>query len=82
MIRSLRTAFAALLAGAAIAASPPAKAETVIIGVVGAVSSTHWPVYIGLTKGYFAAEDLKLDWMNTRSSLRASAAKYPLMRPI
>src|SRR6476659_2689370 len=68
MIRSLRTAFAALLAGAAIAASPPAKAETVIVGVVGAVSSTHWPVYIGLTKGYFAAEDLKLDLVFIQSS--------------
>ena len=68
MIRSLRTAFAALLAGAAIAASPPAKAETVIVGVVGAVSSTHWPVYIGLTKGYFAAEDIKLDLVFIQSS--------------
>src|SRR4029077_13750589 len=68
MIRSLRTAFAALLAGAAIAASPPAKAETVIVGVVVAVSSTHWPVYIGLTKGYFAAEDLKLDLVFIQSS--------------
>ena len=68
MIRSLRTAFAALLAGAAIAASPPAKAETVIVGVVGAVSATHWPVYIGLTKGYFAAEDLKLDLVFVQSS--------------
>jgi NitT/TauT family transport system substrate-binding protein len=68
MIRSLRTAFAALLAGAAIAASPLAKAETIIVGVVGAVSSTHWPVYIGLTKGYFAAEDLKLDLVFIQSS--------------
>jgi ABC-type nitrate/sulfonate/bicarbonate transport system substrate-binding protein len=68
MIRSLRTAFAALLAGAAIAASPPAKAETVIVGVVGAVSSTHWPVYIGLTKGYFAAEDIKPDLVFMQSS--------------
>jgi len=68
MIRSLRTAVAALLAGAAIAVSPPAKAETVIVGVVGAVSSTHWPVYIGLIKGYFAAEDLKLDLVFIQSS--------------
>ena len=68
MIRSLRTAFAALLAGAAIAASPPAKAETVIVGVVGAVSSTHWPIYIGLTKGYFAAEDIKPDLVFIQSS--------------
>jgi NitT/TauT family transport system substrate-binding protein len=68
MTRSLRTAFAALLAGAAIAVSPPAKAETVIVGVVGAVSSTHWPIYIGLTKGYFAAEDIKPDLVFIQSS--------------
>jgi ABC-type nitrate/sulfonate/bicarbonate transport system substrate-binding protein len=58
----------ALLAGAAIAVSPAAKAETVTVGLVGAVSSTHWPVYIGLTKGYFAAEDLKLDLVFIQSS--------------
>ena len=68
MGRSLRTAFAALLAGAAIAAAPPAKAETVTVGLVGAVSATHWPIYIGLNKGYYAAEDLKLDLVFTQSS--------------
>ena len=60
MGRSLRHALAALVAGAAIATTP-AKAETVTVGLVGAISSTHWPIYIGLTKGYFAAEDVKLD---------------------
>ena len=68
MARSLRTAFAALLAGAVIAASPPAKAETVTVGMVGAVSATHWPIYIGLTKGYYAAEDFKLDIVFIQSS--------------
>jgi ABC-type nitrate/sulfonate/bicarbonate transport system substrate-binding protein len=68
MGRSLRTAFAALLAGTAIAAAPPAKAETVTVGLVGAVSATHWPIYIGLNKGYYAAEDLKLDLVFTQSS--------------
>ena len=67
MGRSLRHALAALFAGAAIAVSP-AKAETVTVGLVGAVSSTHWPIYIGLTKGYFAAEDVKLDPVFTQSS--------------
>jgi hypothetical protein len=47
--RSLRNTFAALLAGATIAVSPAAKAETVTVGMVGAVSSTHWPIYIGLS---------------------------------
>src|SRR5262247_2197835 len=67
MGRSLRHALAALVAGAAIATTP-AKAETVTVGLVGAVSSTHWPIYIGLTKGYFAAEDVKLDLVFIQSS--------------
>jgi NitT/TauT family transport system substrate-binding protein len=58
-----------LLTGAIIASSPAAKgADTVTVGMVGAVSATHWPVYIGLTKGYYAAEDLKLDLIFIQSS--------------
>jgi NitT/TauT family transport system substrate-binding protein len=72
MGRTLRHAFRALLAGAAIAFAPVAKAETVTVGMVGAVSSTHWPIYIGLTKGYYAAEDLKLDLVFTQSSAALS----------
>ena len=68
---------AALLAGAAIAVSPPAKAETVTVGMVGAVSSTHWPVYIGLTKGYFAAEDLKLDLCSSSRARRWPSSSPP-----
>jgi NitT/TauT family transport system substrate-binding protein len=72
MARSLRNAFAALLAGATIAVSPMARAETVIIGMVGAVSSTHWPIYIGITQGYYAAEDLKPDLVFIQSSAALS----------
>ena len=68
MGRSLRTAFGALLAGAAVLTAPPAKAESVTMGLVGAVSSTHWPIYIGLTKGYYAAEDLTPDLVFIQSS--------------
>src|SRR5499433_2267258 len=64
---SLRQVVAALFAAAAIAISP-AKAETVTVGLVGAVSSTHWPIYIGLTKGYFDAENVKLDLVFIQSS--------------
>ena len=67
MGRWLRHAFAGMLAGAAVAITP-AKAETVTVGLVGAISSTHWPIYIGLTKGYFAAEDVKLDLVFIQSS--------------
>src|SRR5436190_12053530 len=67
MGRWLRHALAGLLAGAAVAITP-AKAETVTVGLVGAISSTHWPIYIGLTKGYFAAEDIKPDLVFIQSS--------------
>src|SRR5260370_23488354 len=67
MGRWLRDAVAGLLAGGAVAITP-AKAETVTVGLVGAISSTHWPIYIGLTKGYFAAEDVKLDLVFIQSS--------------
>src|SRR5262245_20636066 len=68
MGRRPRNAFAALLAVAAMAVAPGATAETVTVGLVGAISSTHWPIYIGLAKGYFAAEDLKLDLVFIQSS--------------
>jgi ABC-type nitrate/sulfonate/bicarbonate transport system substrate-binding protein len=68
MGRRPRNAFAALLAVAALAVTPQASAETVTVGLVGAVSSTHWPVYIGLAKGYFAAEDVKPDLVFIPSS--------------
>src|SRR5262245_9872687 len=64
---SLRQVVASLFAAAAIAISP-AKAETVTVGLVGAVSSTHWPIYIGVTKGYFDAENVKLDLVFIQSS--------------
>ncbi len=47
---------------------PIAKAETITIGLVGSVSSTHWPIYIGLKEGYFAAADLQLDMVFVQSS--------------
>src|SRR5262245_17962522 len=72
MARWLKCALAALLATGAAAVSPVAKAETVTVGMVGAVSSTHWPIYIGLTQGYFAAEDLKPDLVFIQSSAALS----------
>jgi NitT/TauT family transport system substrate-binding protein len=68
MGREPRKTLAALLAVAAIAVAPAATAETVTVGLVGAISSTHWPIYIGLAKGYFAAEDLKPDLVFIQSS--------------
>ena len=69
MDRSRRTVVAALLAGAAIFAAPAAAAaETVTGGTVGQASANLWPVFIGLNKGFFAAEDLKVDVVYVQSS--------------
>ncbi len=60
-------AFATL--GTALALSAPARAaETVAVGLVGAVSSTHWPIYIALDQGYLDAADIKLDLVFAQSN--------------
>jgi NitT/TauT family transport system substrate-binding protein len=69
MARAPRVLAAVMLAAAAYLPAPTAQAaETVTVGLVGAVSATHWPVYVGLTQGYYAAEDLKLDLVFIQSS--------------
>src|SRR5258708_25838448 len=68
MGRWSRKALAALLAGAAMALAPQARAGTVTPGPVGAVSSTHGPGYIGLPKGYFPAQDFRPDLVFLPSS--------------
>jgi NitT/TauT family transport system substrate-binding protein len=69
MDRSRRAVVASLLAGAAILVAPAAPAaETVTVGTVGQASANLWPVFIGLNKGFFAAEDLKVDVVYVQSS--------------
>src|SRR5580704_912563 len=64
--RLLRLLIALLVAAGA--APAPARAETITIGLVGAVSATHWPIYVGLKRGYYAAQDIKLATVFTLSS--------------
>ena len=59
---------ALLLALGLIAASSAHANDTVSIGLVGATGPTHWPIHIGLKKGYYAAENLKLDLVFVQSS--------------
>jgi len=48
---------------------PQARAaDTVTIGLVGATGPTHWPIHIGLKKGFYDAENLKLDLIFIQSS--------------
>src|ERR1700688_4353854 len=62
--RLLRVLTALLVA----AAAAPARAETITIGLVGAVSATHWPIYVGLKQGFYAAKDIQLATVFTLSS--------------
>ncbi len=65
--RSLVRIAAALL-GAAFLPAPAGAAETVTVGTVGQASANLWPVFIGINKGFFAAEDLKVDVVYVQSS--------------
>ncbi len=64
----LGAALASLFLAGALVAAPSARAETVTIGLVGTASATHWPIYSGLKKGYYAEADIKLDMIFTPSS--------------
>src|SRR5262249_22274227 len=70
--RSLLQSFVwRLIVAGALALAPAARAaaaETVPVGLVGAISATHWPVVIGLKQGYFAAEDIAIDMVTIQSN--------------
>jgi NitT/TauT family transport system substrate-binding protein len=51
---------------------PLASAEdTVIVGTVGSPSGNLWPLFIGLDKGFFAAENIKIDLVYVPASAAA-----------
>ncbi|MGA8615258.1 MAG: ABC transporter substrate-binding protein [Xanthobacteraceae bacterium] len=59
----------AALAALVLLISSAARADDKIeIGLVGAISMTHWPLLIGLKKGYYAAEHVNLDLIHAQSS--------------
>ncbi len=68
MGRSLRRLLGVIAAGAMLLPSPATRAETVTIGTVGQASANLWPVFIGLNKGFYAAEDLQVDIVYVQSS--------------
>jgi ABC-type nitrate/sulfonate/bicarbonate transport system substrate-binding protein len=58
-----------LLVALGLLLAPAAQAaDTVSIGLVGSTGPTHWPIHIGLKKGYYGAEDIKLDLIFIQSS--------------
>jgi ABC-type nitrate/sulfonate/bicarbonate transport system substrate-binding protein len=59
----------AVLAASLLLTSLAARADDKLeIGLIGAISMTHWPLLIGLKKGYYAAERVNLDLIHIQSS--------------
>ena len=65
--KSLRRG-ALALALAAIAATPARAADTVLVGTVGSASANLWPAFIGINKGFFAEQGLKVELVYIQSS--------------
>jgi NitT/TauT family transport system substrate-binding protein len=51
-----------------LSAAPVRAVDTVTVGTVGSPSANLWPLFIGLDKGFFTAENLKLDVVYIQSS--------------
>jgi ABC-type nitrate/sulfonate/bicarbonate transport system substrate-binding protein len=68
MTRLAATAIAFSLMVGALPAPSARAADTVKIGLVGSTGPTHWPIHIGLKKGYYDAEGIKLDLIFIQSS--------------
>ena len=56
-----RVAALASLGIALLAASAARATETIAVGSVGSASANLWPVMVGTNKGFFAAQDIKID---------------------
>jgi ABC-type nitrate/sulfonate/bicarbonate transport system substrate-binding protein len=52
----------------AVSVSPVRAVDTVSIGTVGSPSANLWPLFIGLEKGFYAAENLKAEVVYIQSS--------------
>jgi len=71
MMRMLRAIAAAALGFAIaslMAAAPARAADTVSIGTVGSPSANLWPLFIGVEKGFYTAENVKPDLVYIQSS--------------
>jgi ABC-type nitrate/sulfonate/bicarbonate transport system substrate-binding protein len=62
-----RAALGSIIA-APLSLSPARAVDTVTIGTVGSPSANLWPLFIGVEKGFYSAENLKADVIYIQSS--------------
>jgi NitT/TauT family transport system substrate-binding protein len=60
-MRASRRAVLGLVVVTLLAVAPARALDTVTIGTVGSPSANLWPLFIGLDKGFFTAENVKVD---------------------
>ena len=61
VMRTSACAALAFVVSAWVFAAPVRALDTVTIGTVGSPSANLWPIFIGIDKGFFAAENIKPD---------------------
>jgi NitT/TauT family transport system substrate-binding protein len=68
MMRMFGHAALGFLFATVISVAPLRALDTVTIGTVGSPSANLWPVFIGIDKGFFAAQNVKADVVYIQSS--------------
>jgi NitT/TauT family transport system substrate-binding protein len=68
MLRTVGRAALGLAIASLMAVVPAPAADTVTIGTVGSPSANLWPLFIGIDKGFYTAENVKPDLVYIQSS--------------
>jgi NitT/TauT family transport system substrate-binding protein len=63
-----RLVFTLVLVTTAMSTPAAHAADTITVGTVGSASANLWPVFIGMKKGFYAEQDLKVDLVYVQSS--------------
>jgi NitT/TauT family transport system substrate-binding protein len=59
---------ACMVVAAVLFALPAHAVDPITVGTVGSASAVLWPVFIGMKKGFYAEQDLKIDLVFVQSS--------------
>jgi NitT/TauT family transport system substrate-binding protein len=68
MLRAVAPAILGFAIASVLAVAPARAADTVTIGTVGSPSANLWPLFIGVEKGFYTAENVKPDLVYIQSS--------------